>query len=185
VRASNIANAEYIRARTALPHLRFIRDDAWNVRRHGTFDIVFCVGLHYHIEDQRRFLAEMAGACRTAIFIDTHFAPDLDDHPAIATYSLSPLTEHEGLPGRWYPEPDLDPQTQSAELEAEKWASWGNNRSFWPTRGGLIQSMRDAGFAVVVEDFDQLRERPVELLAPGGWRYRNARSMFVGLKPPG
>src|ERR1700744_3738718 len=31
VRESNIANAEYIRSKTNLPNLRFIRDDAWNV----------------------------------------------------------------------------------------------------------------------------------------------------------
>jgi SAM-dependent methyltransferase len=182
VRESNIANAEYIRSRTSLPNLRFICDDAWNVGAYGPFDIVFCVGLHYHIEDQHRFLQEMAQACGKAIFIDTHFAPDLDDHPAVELYRLSGLTTHEGLPGRWYSEHQLDADTQKDELEQLKWASWRNARSFWPTKGALIQSMRDAGFSVVLEDYDQLRDQPVQLLAPDGWRYRNSRSMFVGLK---
>jgi SAM-dependent methyltransferase len=182
VRESNIANAEYIRSKTNLPDLHFIRDDAWNVAKYGPFDLVFCVGLHYHIDDQRRFLREMGRACRKAIFIDTHFAPEFDDHPAVTFYRLSELTTHEGLPGRWYPEHELDAASEQQRLEQLKWASWANKRSFWPTRGSLIQAMRDAGFSSVFEDFDQLNS-PVGSLSPDGWMYRYSRAMFVGVKP--
>jgi SAM-dependent methyltransferase len=184
VRESNIANAEYIRAGVKLPNLRFIRDDAWNVGRHGPFDMVFCVGLHYHIEDQRRFLQEMGRAANRAIFIDTHFAPDLDDHPAVALYKLSELTTHEGLPGRWYSEHDLDPATGKQQLEELKWHSWENQRSFWPTKGALMQAMQDAGFSIVVEDFGLYRGGVVKELSPQGWRHRNTRGMFIGVKTP-
>lgn len=182
VRESNIANAEYIRARTNLPDLRFICDDARNVGRHGPFDLVFCVGLHYHIEDQRSFLQEMGKACRAAIFIDTHFAPEMDDHPAVALHALSELTTHEGLPGRWYPEHDLEAGADRARLEAMKWASWDNRRSFWPTRGALVHAMYDAGFTTVVEDFDQHMGGAVHQLSPDGWYEQNCRAMFVGFK---
>jgi SAM-dependent methyltransferase len=182
VRESNIANARYIKSRTNLPNLRFIRDDAWNVGKHGPFDMVFCVGLHYHIDDQRRFLQEMAGACRKAIFIDTHVAPEFDHEPAVKTFNLSPLTTHEGLPGRWYAEHDLDAATDKKRLNVMKWASWSNRRSFWPTKGGLIASMRAAGFSTVVEDFDQLLNWPVHYLSPEGWHAQTARAMFVGIK---
>jgi SAM-dependent methyltransferase len=182
VRESNIANAQYIKSKTNLPNLRFIRDDAWNLGRYGPFDIVFCVGLHYHIEDQRRFMHEMSRACRKAIFIDTHVAPELDHEPAVALHSLSGLTTHEGLPGRWYPEHDLDVATAKQDLEQLKWASWENRRSFWPTKGGLAHAMRTAGFSVVMEDFDQLKSGEVWQLSPDGWGYRNCRAMFVGLK---
>jgi SAM-dependent methyltransferase len=124
VRESNIANAQYIKSRCDLPNLRFICDDAWNIGKYGPFDIVFCVGLHYHIEDQRRFLKEMGDACNRAIFIDTHFAPEFDAEPAVGIHKLSELTMHEGLPGRWYAEHEIDAATAKDELEALKWASW-------------------------------------------------------------
>jgi SAM-dependent methyltransferase len=182
VRESNLANARFIQSRTDLPNLRFIADDAWNVGQHGPFDLVFCVGLHYHIEDQRRFLGEMGRACRRAIFVDTHVAPEFDHEPAIEIYGLSPLTTHEGLPGRWYAEHDLNARADRKQLETMKWASWDNRRSFWPTKGGLVRSIREAGFDVVLEDFDQLLERPVQELSPDGERYRTSRAMFVGIK---
>jgi SAM-dependent methyltransferase len=184
VRESNIANAQFIKSRTNLPNLRFIRDDAWNVGKYGPFDLVFCVGLHYHIDNQNAFLQEMASACRRAIFIDTHVAPEYDHEPAVQTFNLSPLTVHEGLPGRWYIEHDLDASADRKQLETMKWASWENHRSFWPTKGGLVQSMRDAGFSIVMEDFDQLLNWSAHYLSPEGWHHQTARAMFVGVKGP-
>jgi SAM-dependent methyltransferase len=181
VRESNIANAEYIRARVDLPNLRFICDDAWNVAAHGPFDVVFCVGLHYHIADQRRFLAEMGRACTRAIFLDTWVAPDADDHPSVGIYNLSELTEHEGLPGRWFLEHELDAGADKGRLDTLKWASWQNQRSFWPTKGALIQSIRAAGFHIVAEDFNQLAD-PVAPSGPEGQRYRRGRSVYWGIK---
>lgn len=185
IRESNIANAQYIKSKTNLPNLRFIRDDAWNVGKYGPFDIVFCVGLHYHIDDQLRFLREMSAACRKAIFIDTHVAPEFDDEPAVGHFNLSELTAHEGLPGRWYREHNLDPANAAGKLEQLKWASWSNKRSFWPTKGGLVAAMRLAGFQVVLEDFDQHRDGAVQALSPEGWNYRQSRYMFVGVKTDG
>jgi SAM-dependent methyltransferase len=182
VRESNIANAERIRAGTSLPNLRFIRDDAWNVGRHGPFDLVFCVGLHYHIDNQLAFLREMANASRKAIFIDTHVAPEYDHEPAVETFNLSPLAEHEGLPGRWYAEHDLDAASDRRQLETMKWASWENRRSFWPTKGALVASMREAGFSIVFEDFDQHLAWSPHYLSPDGWHHQTARAMFVGVK---
>jgi SAM-dependent methyltransferase len=182
VRESNIANAQYIKSRTNLPNLRFVRDDAWNVGKYGPFDLVFCVGLHYHIDDQHRFLQAMGRACRKAIFIDTHVAPEFDHEPAVQTFGLSPLTTHEGLPGRWFAEHELDATADKKRLDAMKWASWDNRRSFWPTKGGLIRSMREAGFSVVMEDFDQLLNWSVHHLSPEGGYAQAARAMFVGIK---
>lgn len=182
VRESNIANARHIKSRTNLPNLHFFRDDAWNVGEYGPFDMVFCVGLHYHIDDQHRFLQAMSRACRKAIFLDTHVAPEFDHEPAVQTFNLSPLTTHEGLPGRWYAEHDLNASSDKARLETMKWASWENRRSFWPTKGALVRSMREAGFSIVMEDFDQLLNWPTYYLSPEGWHAQSARAMFVGIK---
>jgi SAM-dependent methyltransferase len=181
VRESNIANAEYIRARVDLPNLRFVCDDAWNVAAHGPFDIVFCVGLHYHIADQSRFMAEMGRACAKAIFLDTWTAPEADDHPSIGIYNLSELTEHEGVPGRWFAEHELDAGSDKGQLNTLKWASWGNQRSFWPTKAGLVRTMRGAGFDLVTEAYDQLPD-PLTLAGPEGQRYGRGRSVYWGVK---
>jgi SAM-dependent methyltransferase len=181
VRDSNIANAEHIRARVDLPNLRFVCDDAWNVAAHGPFDIVFCVGLHYHISEPHRFMVEMARACRRAMFLDTWTAPEEDDHPSVGIYNLSPLVEHEGLPGRWFGEHELDAGADKDRLNALKWASWGNQTSFWPTKGALIRSMRQAGFDMVCEDYNQLPD-PLDLAGPEGQRYGRGRSVYWGVK---
>ena len=183
IRAGNIANAEYVRSRTNLPNLRFVQDDAWNVGNHGMFDLVFCVGLHYHIDNQLEFMRTMSASCRRAIFIDTHLAPDSDSEPAVGMHSLSGLTVHEGLPGRWYPEHDLTIDQSSHELEQLKWASWRNKRSFWPTKGSLVHTMRAAGFPIVFQDFGNLCGDVLRELSPQGWSFMNNRSMFVGVKP--
>lgn len=182
VRESNIRNAEYIKSKTDLPNLRFVCDDAWNLGKYGPFDIVFCVGLHYHMEDQIRFLQEMSRACGKVLFLDTHVAPEFDDEPAVQIHQLSELTTHEGLPGRWMREHDLDAAADKAELEQLKWSSWTNRRSFWPTKGALVHTMRAAGFNVVLEDFDQLLDYSIQQLSPEGWHYRQSRAMFVGIK---
>src|SRR4051812_1820307 len=46
IRPSNIENALYVKSRVGLPKLRFELDNAWNVARHGPFDVVFCTGLY-------------------------------------------------------------------------------------------------------------------------------------------
>src|SRR5262245_12303858 len=50
VRESNIAACHYVKANTNLPNLEFVKDNAWNLARYGTFDCVFCSGLLYHLD---------------------------------------------------------------------------------------------------------------------------------------
>jgi len=89
---------------------------------------------------------------------------------------------HEGLPGRWYAEHEFDPAADKDQLESLKWASWENRRSFWPTKGALVRSLREAGFSIVMEDFDQHLNWSTHYLSPEGWHYQTARAMFVGVK---
>jgi SAM-dependent methyltransferase len=182
VRESNLRHVRHIKERLGLTNLHFHQDDAWNVGKYGPFDIVFCVGLYYHIEDVRRFLQVMSDSCGKLIFLDTHMAPEDDDAPAVSLHSLSPMTEHEGMRGRWYTEHDLDPDEQGEDLEALKWHSWRNKRSFWPTKAALVDAMGAAGFDVVLEDFDTLGRGAAHALSRQGWNYRNERWMLVGIK---
>jgi SAM-dependent methyltransferase len=67
VRPSNFALCEAVRTSVALPDLKFIQDDAWNVASYGPFDVVFCSGLLYHLANPRRYLELIAAATLRSI----------------------------------------------------------------------------------------------------------------------
>lgn len=183
VRQSNIDACRYVQSKVNLPQLDFVCDNAWNVTAHGPFDAVFCAGLLYHIDDPEGLLKKMSEACRKVIFIDTHFAPERDDSPAIPRHGLGPMTKHLGMAGRWYIEHDLDPETEDiVKLERLRWHSWKNQRSFWPTKAELLAAMRRAGFTTVLEDFDFM-DGAIKMVMSDTGSYRlDSRSLFVGIK---
>ncbi|WP_336492408.1 class I SAM-dependent methyltransferase [Methylobacterium nigriterrae] len=180
VRRSNFENCMYIKERVSFDNLSFELDDAWNISEYGPFDIVFCVGLYYHIDRVTEFMHLLSQNARRALFLDTHFAPENDDSPSVATYNLSPLTQHEGIPGRWFPEHELE--TGSTALDQLKWASWDNRTSFWPTRAGILHLMRNSGFTTVFESFEQLGTDLISAMGKDGYYTTNTRSVFIGLK---
>lgn len=59
----------------------------------------------------------MAEHRRDVIMINTHYADERESK----IFKLSPMTENEGLPGKWYAEHDADAER---EIEAFKWSSW-------------------------------------------------------------
>lgn len=178
VRASNIAACESARKRLpSLPNLHFIHDDARNIAQHGPFDVTFCAGLLYHLDDPKAYLNLLGSVTGRMMIVTTHYAPE--SFLRAQRYHLSPMTEHEGLRGRWYPEfPDaLGQDTQEQLL----WASWNNSRSFWPTRESLLQTIYDSGFDVVFEQFDYLENDMVNSMRHGEYS-RRAHGIFVGIK---
>jgi SAM-dependent methyltransferase len=144
IRQSNFENCLRVKAGINLPNLRFIKDDAWNVSKYGSFDIVFCSGLLYHLNDPRRFLSVLAGVCNHLLILDTQYSTEENSD----YFPLSDLAEHEGLRGRWFTEylPG-----NAAEIEDANWAAWSNHRSFWPLYSDLSLAIREAGFTSVVE----------------------------------
>lgn len=152
VRAGNYANCLIVGNAHKQFDLRFVRDDVWNVARYGRFDVGFCSGLLYHLDEPCRFLKLLSGQVNDVLIINTHVAmPDTTTPPS----GLSALTEHEGLAGRWYSEYDPASITPEA-LESAKWTSWSNARSFWPTMPALLQAVSHCGFDVVYEQLDWL-----------------------------
>jgi hypothetical protein len=129
-----------------------VKDDVWNIRRFGTFDVAFCCGLLYHLDRPLEFVRLLSDITRSAVILNTHVAdPSSSDVPP----SLSPMTEHEGVPGRWYSE--YDPAAMDVHtLEKARWTSWSNHRSFWPTAPALLQALQDTGFDLVFEQGDWL-----------------------------
>jgi SAM-dependent methyltransferase len=141
VRQSNFENCQRVKAGTHLPNLTFARDDVQNLAKYGIFDVVFCCGLLYHLDEPRKFVELMAQVCRRAIVIDTHVA----DTRRNGKFSLSRITQNEGWAGRWFREGD-DKRRYDA-----KWSSWSNQKSFWPMKRDLVEGLRQAGFPIVLE----------------------------------
>ncbi len=175
VRDSNIAACRYVKERVDMPHLEFVQDDAWNIARYGTFDAVFCCGLFYHLDRPRRFLEILSGVTQRALLLNTHFSTERPN-PAL---SLSDLDVNEGLEGRWFTEFADDREFQ--DREAKRWASWDNRRSFWIRREHLLQALHDAGFDLVLEQYDGMAPKIAESMLEGPYR-SHERGTFLGVK---
>lgn len=174
VRESNIEACRYVQSKVNLPNLEFVRDDAWNIGNYGEFDLTFCCGLFYHLDKPREFLNVLSRVTKRVLILQTHFSEAGDSptfiHPrrlrralsriiplrntATTTHKLSFLTEHEGLPGRWFSE--FRNRRAFRDRENRRWAAWNNRSSFWIQREFLLQAIRDAGFDLVFEQFDNL-----------------------------
>ena len=199
VREANIQACRYVQSKVNLPQLDFVRDDVWNIEKYGVFDAIFCCGLFYHLDRPREFLDLLSRVTNRVLILQTHFAEAGDSpsfiHPrrlrrlvsrilplkntATTTHKLSFLTKHEGLPGRWFPE--FRNERAFRDRENRRWASWNNRASFWIQREYLIQAIRDAGFDLVLEQFDGLGQDIALEMTAGSYR-TSGRSTFIGIK---
>jgi SAM-dependent methyltransferase len=152
-RPGNVARCEFGAGQLGLPGLRFACDDVHNLGRYGSFDAIYCCGLLYHLEDPVSFLHMVSQFTRRVLILHTHFAT----YSASAQFpDLSPLTTHEGVLGRWFPE---HPEGSThEEMLRHPWSSIGNTRSFWVEKRHLLQTLIDAGFAPVYEQYDFLHD---------------------------
>jgi SAM-dependent methyltransferase len=199
VRELNIEACRYVQSKVNLPNLEFVRDDAWNIAAHGTFDVVFCCGLFYHLDKPREFLDLLSQVTKRLLILQTHFSEAKDSPSFIqprrfrravarifplkntgtTTHKLSFLSENEGLPGRWMPE--FRNRRAFVDRENRRWASWNNKHSFWIQREYLLQALRDAGFDLVLEQFDALGPNIASEMTVGSYR-TSGRSTFIGIK---
>jgi SAM-dependent methyltransferase len=175
VRENNFAACRHVKANTHLPALEFVRDDAWNIARYGTFDAVFCCGLLYHLDRPKRFLEVLAGVTAKLLILQTHFSTERVNHK----FPLSDIDENEGLQGRWFMEFATEDAFRSRETE--RWSSWENRRSFWIKRQHLLQAIQGVGFDLVLEQFDGLGADIVESMTTGYYN-TDERGTFIGIK---
>lgn len=174
VRQSNFENCLMVKDRLGLPNLIFVKDDVWNLDKHGPFDVVFCSGLLYHLDRPGEFIRLLGRQAKDVVIFHTHYATEAET----IGFNLSEMTENEGLPGRWYPEHDID---NEAELEKRKWTSWSNKRSFWLTKAAIMQQLQAAGFDIVFEQFDWIHDGIIPSMKDGYYATQQ-RSVFVGMR---
>ncbi len=198
VRELNIAACNYVKSRVDLPQLEFVQDNALNIANHGVFDAVFCCGLFYHLDRPKEYLETLSSVTSKLLILQTHFSlispaerifrlpttlrwftDRLSRKREPTNFILSAPTKNEGLPGRWFTE--YTSREHSDKKESAKWASWDNRRSFWIQREYLLQAIRDVGFDLVLEEYDQLKPNIAESML-GGRYQAHLRGTFIGIK---
>lgn len=199
VRELNIDACRYVQSKTALPNLKFFQDDVWNIAKYGSFDAVFCCGLLYHLDKPRAFLELVSSVTKRLLILQTHFSEARDSpsliqprrlrraisrviplkHTGTTTHKLSRLAMNEGLSGRWVRE--FRSERAFRDRENRRWASWDNRTSFWIQRESLLQAIRDAGFDLVMEQFDSLGSNIEFEMTKGSYR-TSGRSTFIGIR---
>jgi hypothetical protein len=175
-RESNIAACDFVKQKTNLPNLAFIRDDVWNTAKYGRFDVVFCCGLFYHLDRPAEFLRLLSSVTSKMVILQTHFSTDEPNQKHGLSESL--YQDDQGNWGRWQVEFDNDEAFQNRD--AARWASWDNRKSFWLMREYLLQAIVDAGFDVCMEQFDNLGNIPASI--ESGYYKTESRGTFVGIK---
>lgn len=178
VREVNIEICEWVKSQVDLPNLSFILDNAVNISNHGNFDAIFCCGLLYHLDKPKEFLDILGKVTNKVLILQTHFSTE-EDEPN--TYSLSELTENEGLKGRWFVEFSDDESFADRGDRKFAWNSWDNRYSFWIQREYLLQAIKEAGFDLVMEQYDSL-EPDIAQSIMSGWYRTHSRGTFIGIK---
>src|ERR1051326_3050097 len=167
IRESNIAACNYVKSKTNLPNLNFVKDNAWNIANYGMFDAIFCSGLLYHLDKPKQFLRTLASATNKIVILQTHFATEAQE-----------LSDNEGLRGHWYSE--FGDEETFKKRENAKWSSWDNRRSFLIQREYLLQAINDSGFDIVLEQFDSLGPNIVDSMLRG-YYHNERRGTFIGI----
>ncbi len=89
-RKQNLLKAMYIKLSLNLPNLNFVRDDARNVAKYGKFDLTFCFGLLYHLNDPVKFLETLGSQTNKLLILHSFYAPEQDFLYDLRT-SMNPL----------------------------------------------------------------------------------------------
>lgn len=150
VRKINYENCLFLKEHFNLPNLDFINDDVLNINNYENYDITFCSGLLYHLENPRDVLEEITKNTNQILILNTHYIDFDDSSTYIEKFKLSKPAVHEGLNGRWYTE-FVDKKTHD-DKEIHVYSSYCNLKSFWINKNDLIQMLYEFGYSLVLED---------------------------------
>ncbi|SKA00904.1 class I SAM-dependent methyltransferase [Sediminibacterium ginsengisoli] len=77
-RKENLINANFVKFTTGLNNLNFVLDDVRNLERYGTFDLVLCTGILYHLDQPAEFLKMLYRQTRHTLVLYSFYAPGFD-----------------------------------------------------------------------------------------------------------
>lgn len=141
-RQANIEKARFAQEVLGLDNLTLLQEDVRNLSlgKHGSFDVVLCLGVLYHLNvpDVFHFVEKLSGVCRRLAILDTHVAIHGDQS---CPYQGQ---EYRG----WYCTEHAADSTAEQKLQ-NLWASLDNEKSFWLTRSSLYNLLSLSGFTSV------------------------------------
>jgi 2-polyprenyl-3-methyl-5-hydroxy-6-metoxy-1,4-benzoquinol methylase len=163
-REANLAKAKFSKEALGLDRLSFYQDDVRNlsVEGYGTFDVVLCLGILYHLPspDVFAFLERISEVCTNLTIIDTHISLGSWQQRTYKsqTYKGRSFLEH--------------PPTTSREKRLKAlWSSLDNTTSFWLTKPSLHNFLLRNGFTSTYE-----------CILPSQAKPRRNRTIFMALK---
>lgn len=171
IRDSNLSAAHFLKNNLSVSgNLNFIKKDMHDVANLEKFDFVYCVGALYHSHRPRKLLQDLISITKKVLLLHTHVSPDKQTFDMevgkkqrlmgkintnfwyrFYSHDLSKLSINEEWSGRWYREP-YENDVNSFD-ENQKWASWGNAKSFWPLEVDLVSDLLSTNFKFVYHDF--------------------------------
>jgi SAM-dependent methyltransferase len=153
-RLANLEKARFAREALELAACELVQDDVRNLCRakYGSFDIVLCCGILYHLDmpDALRLIQRISEVTEQVAVVETHVALEVLKHNPFELGELEEESwEGQVYQGRRFREhkPGETPQQKERRL----WASLDNPRSFWLTRSSLRLALRRYGFESIYE----------------------------------
>jgi 2-polyprenyl-3-methyl-5-hydroxy-6-metoxy-1,4-benzoquinol methylase len=141
-REANFAKAIFARDALGLRNVHFVKDDVRNLNRgtYGTFDLVLCWGLLYHLDAHSvfPFIEQISNVCHGTAVFDTHVS---------VTEEFGAEYGGREYAGRVYRETGTDEE----ERLRDPWGSIGNGTSFWFTREALCEFLGTLGFPTIYQ----------------------------------
>lgn len=192
-REDNISKCNYVKNNSDndFSLVNFVKDDVRNISNYGSFDVIFCCGLLYHLDNPVSYLKLLGTITNKILILHTHYATLNNENKIInkvkrkvntllknnikVDYGLSNLEINEEKRGRWYTE--FNSNEKNEKIEKENHRSYGNHRSFWLYKEDLLQTILDSGFKIVYEQYDFLGN-----ISNNNYIYNHDRSLFVGIK---
>lgn len=148
-RATNIAKAKFSKEVLELSNLEFVQDDVRNLsaQKYGTFDIVICSGILYHLNhpDCFHLIEAISSVCKKLLYLNTHF---VGQEPLDPVYNLGPLESVEYKGNKYSGRSIFEHFAQdSSELRLSRThSSLDNEFSLWLTYDSLKEALERSGF---------------------------------------
>jgi SAM-dependent methyltransferase len=149
IREDNIVKCNFYKKVVGLENVKFIQDDVRNVNKekYGTFDIVICSGILYHLDipDSFILLENLYEMASELVITDTLIS--------LSTTTSAFYKDREYF-GHIYTEfPEDTSENDQLKLRL---AAFKNPRSFWFSRPSLINFLHFCGFTSVFECYNQM-----------------------------
>jgi 2-polyprenyl-3-methyl-5-hydroxy-6-metoxy-1,4-benzoquinol methylase len=143
-RDDHLAKARFAQRALGIETLEFVHDDVRNLSRErlGTFDVVLCAGILYHLDapDVFEFVRAVAGMTKGFAIIDTHVSPYGAD-----------VVEHDGASYHGMFAAEHAPDSSAEDRLAAGLQSLENQRAFHLTKPSLLNLLVSCGFSSVLE----------------------------------